>query len=307
MFKPAADNSVHKDSRLFERYVDPTGEFTNRELGFSEWYLKHKIQLRQGLTVFLIVVCVVLGGYSLYRVIEYAFYGYWHDEALRSNLTNQGVALNTVKKEVAATPIQIETIAVLPSSPGKADYLAYMNNPNDRWAARVFYTFSWSGGETAVADTWLWPGQRSGLGVLGVATDAIPGDARVTIKNIEWRRLDNRTYLDPAQFVTERLQFTVDEMVFVPANPNAGTSVHTISFILKNETAFGYWQVPFTAIFKKGEVIVGSKQFIVDSFAAESIQKIDLTSLVDSLDLDTVEVYANLNLFDEDNYLPLKK
>lgn len=307
MFKPVTEESTKKDVHLMDRYVDPTGEFTNRELGFSEWYLKHKILLRQILTGFLIGLCVLLGGYSLYRIIEYGFYGYWHDEALRANLTRQGVALNTVKNDIVATPIQIDSLAVLPSSPGKADYLAFVNNPNERWAAHVFYTFSWEGGETPTNDTWIWPSQRSALGVFGVVTDALPEGARLTIKNIEWRRLDNHDYPDAAAFVNDRINVVLENMIFNPASPNLGININQITFDLKNDSAFGYWQMPVVAVFKKGDVVVGVKQFIVDSFEAESKQVIELNSLNQSLDLDTVEVFPSLNLFDRGNYLPLKK
>ncbi len=306
MFKPLPTDKPQTDPHALDRYTDPTGEFTNRDLRFSEWLIKHKILLLQIFTGFLIVVCVIFGSFSLYKIIEYTFYGYRLDEAQRANLTRLGVSVKNSKTEVAATPLNIEPVQVFPSSPGKTDFLAFADNVNDRWVAHVYYNFVIGETETEVKDAWLWPKWRQALVLSGVEGEA-PAGARLNVKKVDWYRLDNHTYPDPAGFVADRLTFGAEDVVFSPANPSLGLSVSQTKFNLKNETAFGYWQVPFTAVLRKGDVVVGVKQFVVDNFAPESSNSIELHSLVETLDLDAVEVYPNLNLFDSTLYLPFKK
>lgn len=306
MFKPVP-KSDNQDAHRFERYVDPTGEFTNRDLQFSVWYLKHKILLREILIGFLLGFSIILGSFSLYRIFEYAIFGYSHDELQRANLTRLGVSLNASKNEVATIPLAIESVTVLPSTGGKTDFLAVVTNQNERWAAHVFYGFTWSGGETAVADAWVWPGMSNGLAVLAAPTEAVPDNAQLNIKNIEWFRLDNHNYPEPQRFVSDRLNFEAANVVFTPAAATNGAVVSRLAFSLKNTSAFGYWQMPVLAVLKKGDVVVGVKQLVIDSLAPEQEQTIELSSLNDNLDVDGVVVWPNLNLFDSAVYLPLKK
>lgn len=306
MFKASPPDNPNQDTHRLDRYVDPTGEFTNRDLRFAEWFVKHKILLRQILVGFLFTISLVFGGFSLYKIIEYTFYGYRLGEAQRANLTRVGVALKNVKTETSAKPLAIESAAQFVSSPGKYDFLAMVENPNDRWVAHVYYNFAWATGESEVTDFWLWPQTKNPLTVIGYAGEAVP-EARLTIKKIDWYRLDNHTYPDPNQFLTDRLDMSVEDVTFSPANPTLGLSISQTKFTLRNNTAFGYWQAPLVAVLKKGDITVGVKKFVIDELQPESANPVELTSLVETLDLDTVQVYPNLDLLNSEIYLPFKK
>ena len=301
MFKPASNESK-KEAQLFNRYEDPTGDFTNRDLKFSEWYIRHKVWLRHVVMGFLISTIVVFGGYGLYGIFEYAFFGYSHDERMRAQLTKNAVALKAIQKNVAAAPITFDQVSYFSSSENKVDFLAMANNSNERWAAEVFYVFASGENETELKSTWLWPKKTMALAVLGADGSVATDQTRLVIKKINWRNMDNRTYPNPDQFVADRLSSEVADFVFTPASTVAGAAFSQVKFKLINQSAFGYWQSSFVAVFKKSDAVVGIKSFVVDSWLASEKRLVELTVPDGSVDVDSIEIFANLNLFDQNNY-----
>ncbi len=301
MFKPASSESK-KEAQLFNRYEDPTGDFTNRDLQFSEWYLKHKVWLRHVVMVFLIAIIVVFGGYGLYGIFEYAFYGYSHDEQVRAGLTRNNVSVQAIQKSVAAEPITFDSVSYFSAGENVVDLLALAKNPNERWAAEVFYVFANGGQETSVASAWVWPKQTMALTVFAADASIGTEQTRLVIKKINWRRLDNRAYPNPNQFLADRLNSEVTDFVFTPASTVPGAAYSQVKFKLVNKSVFGYWQGAFVAVLRKGDSVVAIRPFVLDSWLATEQRPVELIVKDLNVDLDSIEVFANLNLFDNDNY-----
>lgn len=301
MFKPASSESK-KETQLFNRYEDPTGDFTNRDLKFSEWYIRHRVWLRHVAMGFLISTIVVFGGYGLYGIFEYTFYGYSHDELVRAGLTKNSVSVQAIQKSVAAVPLTFDSVSYFSAGDNKVDFLAMANNPNDRWAAEVFYTFASGNEETSVQSAWVWPKQTMALTVFAANEFLTTEPGHIVIKKINWRRLDNRAYPNPDQFVTNRLNWEVTDFVFVPVSTVSGAAFSQVKFTLLNRSAFGYWQGSLVAVLKKGDVVVGIRPFVLDSWLANEKRTVELIVKDENVDSDSVQVFANLNLFDSNNY-----
>lgn len=301
MFKPASDESK-KEAQLFNRYQDPTGEFTNRDLQFSEWYIRHQVWLKHVVMGFLIASIVVFGGYGLYGIFEYALYGYHHDELTRAGLTRNAVSVQAIQKNVAATPLTFDSVSYFSSAENTADFLAFASNPNERWVAEVMYVFSNGNEETATSSTWIWPKQTTALTAFAAPGVIGTDQARLVIKKINWRRMDNRIYPNPSQFLTDRLHWEITDFVFTPASTVQGAAFSQVRFKLHNRSVFGYWQGSFVAVLKKGDIVVAIRPFVLDSWLAGEGRLVELIVRDENVDIDTIEVFANLNLFDTDNY-----
>lgn len=301
MFK-SAPNESKKEAQLFNRYEDPTGDFTNRDLKFSEWYIRHQAWLRHVVMGFLISIIVVFGGYGLYGIFEYTFYGYNHDELVRAGLTRNPVSVQAIQKTVAAAPLSFDSVSYFITQENKADFLVMATNPNDRWAAEVLYVFASGETETAEQSAWVWPKQTMALTIIGANSALATEQSRIIIKKINWRRLDNRAYPNPDQFVSDRLHWEITEFSFTPRSTVSGAAFSQVKFKLDNQSAFGYWQGSFVAVLKKGDVVVGIRPFVLDSWVAGEKRLIELTVADETIDVDTIQVFANLNLFDANTY-----
>lgn len=301
MFKSNSANNK-KQADLLNRYEDPTGEFTNRDLRFSEWYVRHQVWLKHVVMGFLISIIVVFGGYGLYGIFEYAFYGYGHGERTRSALVKNAVALQTTKKIEAALPITLNEVVYFPASANTVDFVSLASNPNDRWAAEVTYVFA--NGETSTKEqsVWIWPKQTMPLTALGADQNIASAQSQLVIKKINWRKLDNRTYPNIAQYITDRLTWQVGDFAYTSAATVPGAAFSQVSFSVTNQAIFGYWEVPFIALLKKGDSLVAVKSFVHDGWGVQEKRVVQLTVPVDTLDIDTIEIFANLNLFDTGIY-----
>lgn len=301
MFKKSPEALAHE--RL-GRYVDPTGELTNRDLAFGEWYVRHRVLLREIVVGILIAIIVIFGGFSVYQVAGYAFFGYWNDEQLRTDLTKNAVAIKSIHDSQAPAALEIAPIEIYSGVTGKFDIVALAKNMNDRWMANVSYNFVFDGGETPVQRVLILPGQTLPITALGTPSAESLSNVRLVIKSTDWRRLDDHRYPKPLNFIAEREQFPVRDFVFHPTDPNLGTVANQISFKLKNDSAYGYEQPSFYVLLKNGDSVVGVKRFFVDTFRSGEERTIDLTSFADSLSVDGLEIIPDIDIFTSDNYLP---
>lgn len=301
MFK-SNSTEEKKHTELLSRYEDPTGEYTNRTLRFSEWYVRHQVWLRHVVMGFLIATIVVFGGYGLYGIFEYAFYGYGRDERLRAGLAQNAVALQAIKKNDAALPITFDTVSYFANTGGSVDFVTMASNQNERWAAEITYVFA--NGETSTAEksVWVWPKQSMPLTVIAADQNLATDQSKMVIKKINWRKMDNRLYPEIGQYLRDRLTWQVADFTYTAAATVPGAAFSQVSFSITNQAIMGYWEVPFVALLKKGDSIVGVRTFVLDNWPAQEKRQVQLTVPSDYLDIDTVEIFANLNLFDADVY-----
>lgn len=288
----------------FSRYVDPTGEFTNQDLNLGEWYIRHRVMLREIVVGILVTVIAVFGGYSVYKLTEYAFFGYSHDNRVLTDLTRNTVALKSIHASEAPTPLEIASVEVYPGVTGKYDLVAMAKNVNEQSGVIVSYNFTFDQGETPVFRALILPNTTLPLSALGTPAQSAPNGASLVIKSVEWNRLDDHLYPNPINYQAERLQFTISNFAFAPTNPALGTSANHISFKLKNESAYGYVQASFFAVLKNADTVVGVKRFFMDSFRAGETRQVDLTSFADSLVADGIEIIPDIDIFASDSYLP---
>lgn len=302
MFKKSNDSGMQEK---LSRYVDPTGEFTNRDLALGEWYIRHRVMLREIVVGILITIIVIFGGFSVYQLGDYALFGYSRDEKLRVDLTRTTVALKAIHASQAPTPLEIASVDVYPGVSGKYDLVALAKNTNERWIALVTYRFTFDQGETGVYRSLILPGESLPLSALGTPANSIPDTVALTIKSVDWRRLDEHRYPKVLSYIAERKQFSISDFSFHAIDAQAGTVANQISFTLKNDSAYGYTQGSFYALLKNGDSVVGVKRFFVDSFRAGEERMIDLTSFADGLSVNDLEIIADIDIFTADSYLPV--
>ena len=166
------------------RYTDPTGEFSNRSLKLAEWYLKHKLLLQKIGKYILVAWCVVTVGYGFGYLGYYFSYGYFQDQKMAS----QSVALfqNYAKLQpmYGAKDLVVKDVDVYNSVSDLYDFVARVENPNERWVAKVTYKFAFSGGETSLATTVIPPQSARPIAFFGAAAGSYPVGARMVLKRL---------------------------------------------------------------------------------------------------------------------------
>ncbi len=294
---------IKKTEDKLEKYIDPTGEFTNSQFKLSRWYVEHKLRLRQIGLGALILFCVVTVGYSLFYWGYYFTTGYWRDQEMLNSQVLEIENYDNLKSFYAPRPFIISSPQVYQTvSPSSYDFVVDLTNNNERWLAGIQYQFVFSGGETPLAQAIVLPGTRP-LVYLGFTSDYFPSGARLVIKNIKWYHLDRHIYPDISGYTAERNLWLVENFEFSPISRISGSPANFIEFDLTNNSAYGFWEANFYVELLDQGSRVGILYLPEAEFTSRETRHVDLRSYIDGLYVTEIRVHPLINIFDSREYL----
>ena len=283
-----------------ERYVDPTGELTNKKLKFGEWYVRNRLLLRKIFVGSLTAWCIVFGGYSLYGWGKWLAIDIWNDNKMQVELTQTQIPWAYWRDARAPQPLAIAPVEITPSGENKVDFIALADNVNKHWIAAITYHFVYGAAETDPQTTRVSPGQRRALLSLGNTNN---GGAQLIVDKTEWERLNSHQIADPAAYVAERFKFGVRDVVFTPASAATGAPTHSLAFTVSNNSAYSFWLAKFTVLYLDGNQVVGVKQIEVPQFRAGESRAQEIKSLAPQLNVTNVDVIPEVNPFSASTFM----
>jgi len=292
-----------REDQLFTRYVDPTGEMSNRELMVGTWYVRRRELFARIVTGLLFLWCIVSVGGSVLYLLFYAAEGYWNDVRMQEEEVSRSAVNLGVRTRLKAVPLQFGGIEVFEASKDRFTIVAMADNPNQNWISTVSYRFVYDGGTTTVQTAVIFPNESRPLPVFGGVFGAYPTNIQLEIVGQSWRRLSLRTVAKPETFVAERTNITVEETVI--GDP-PGTEILTglrVQVTIRNKTAFGYTEMPGILELIRGGVAVGYTPLFLDRFFPGEARTVDVRIPGVSAPIDTVRFIPNVNLFDTRSYL----
>ena len=292
-----------KKPAKFEKYIDPTGEFTNKELRLAEWYLRHKILLGKIGAGVLIVWCVVTIGYSIWGWGAYLIFGWSQDRRLISQQARELQNYRALQPLYAAKELEVESVQVFRSGAKKFDAVADVKNVNERWSVRLKYHFVFGSEATPIAETVLLPQTARPVAFFGYQSDSYPEGAQFIIDEISWRRLNPHAFPDVAGYQSERLQFAAETFVFRPPEAASGVAVPGIVFDLLNQSAYSYWRPAFYVDLFNGFQRVGILFLSTEQFRAGTRRAIDLRYFGDQLTVTEIRVHPVVDIYDDSVYM----
>lgn len=289
-----------KKEDTFSRYTDVTGTVSNRSLKLGEWYVSHKILLRNIFLVVFGIWCVISIGYSFFALVWYAVDGYFED---RSMLRARVLSLqrnNLSRNEYTATPLSFGNVQIFSPSPDLYDFVVSTENKNERSLAVVHYKFTFDGGETKTETMTVLPGKTIPLISLGNSFSDFPTNVKFVVVKKDFERIDAHRVSNIKNFIDSRLQFMTDEVVFTP--PSEGLTSSKVEFFIQNNTVHNFWEIPFVAEIKSGSQTVGVFFFTVSDFVEGERRKIDVHTFFDVSFGDSLFVTPVFNVFDSSLY-----
>ncbi|MBT3538811.1 hypothetical protein HOF40_04475 [Candidatus Parcubacteria bacterium] len=294
-----------KKPSKFERYQDPTGEFSNKRLKMAEWYVSHKILLRKIFIITMTSWSVVTISIGLFVWGKYLMFDYTRDEINISSIAQNYISQEQIKIN-APKILNLKTQRIINSAPEKYDFLLAVQNPNERWIAEVRYMFTYGNGQTEVNEAIVLPGQTRNVAVYGHDLTRTPTNVSFRLVDTKWKRIDPHEIYYPFQHIEQRLQFTVDNVKFTPANRSQGTGSHLISFDVSNDSLFSYWEGTFNVIYKNGGQVVAFSPLQIEQFLSGQKRSVERASFMDRLEVDSIEIEPLINVFDLGAYMPLR-
>ncbi|MFH1173168.1 MAG: hypothetical protein V1692_01400, partial [bacterium] len=185
------------------------------------------------------------------------------------------------------------------------DFFAQIKNPNQEWYVASFdYRFILSSGSTEVRQGFLLPEEGKYLMDLAVETKGA-SQARLEIRNIEWRRVNKHQIPDYQAFYQEHFNFELADIAFTSAGQSAaGTG--QVDFNIINRTAYNFWNVGFQVLLYNGRQIAGVNYISLEQLLAGENRPVHVYWYEKLPNISQVEIIPEADIFDSKVYMQIE-
>jgi hypothetical protein len=299
---PGTDPSKQAKKFSFEKYVDPTGEFSSNKLKYSLWYVENKVLLYKILVASLVVFVIVTWGISVWWWGTYFVYGLKANQNLDKALVkfDNFTALNT---SYNPKPLSVVDTYTLAGGVEKYNVVTEVVNSNDRFLASFEYYFVVDGVKTPAHTATILPGEDKFFGYFDLKLASAPGSAVFAIGKITWYRIPNQTITNVKQWQEDHLHFSVNDFEFTRAESAEGVGAHIIRFKLTNYSPYNYVAGQFYVGLYAQQTLVGMFPITVQKFRSLETRNIDLRSYVSNLEASEVRIFPLINIYDPEVYM----
>jgi hypothetical protein len=289
----------NKDNIKFDlkRYETDVAGVSVNKLEAELWWMKNRPFLKKILIIFLLFFIFITWVYSLYNIGDYLLNGMRQDEKMLRELVNTEVGSQELLVALAAKDISISSVGALKNSFGY-DFYAIIKNPNDKHRAIFSYCFM-SGEEKIICgEDFLLPAQKKYILSLGVKDVSLSSGLKFVNKNTVWKRINQKEIPDWKSYSQERSNIEIK---------NISTAIEDggdfVSFSVKNETPFGFWEVPLAIIIEQGGKITNVNRYLLSQFVSFEERQIKI-NWPDGTDVSgKVSIYPDLNILDKNIYM----
>lgn len=287
----------------FESYIDTSGDFSNKSLKQAEFYLKHKILFRKIFVGILTAWCVLSMSFGLFSWVKYFAFDYYRDQQNMASMANTTVSREAILRN-RPQDLKIGNKYVFASSKDKYDFVVETANINNAWIATVNYHFLYEGGQTETKQVKLLPGDQRFITDFGIeSTSFIPSNIQFSLDGVSWQRVDPHAIFDPADYIQNRINFSIDNIVFATFGSQGGEGGKLLSFDVTNNTLFGYKSAEFVVVLRDNNNIVGITPLYIENFKDLETKNISLSLFNNSLQVNSVELQPVVDVFDDSIYL----
>ena len=288
------------------QYHDPNDGLDARGLSWGFWFVKNKVALHRLAIISLLILDAFFVIFSLVKLGFVLSYDLFRAPAVEQQLTYSS-NYASLREHFQPADLQILNVYIFSGGTGKNDAVAEVANPNLSHAVDFDYYFSFGGQRTESKRGFILPGENKLLATLGLDESVFSGGASLMVENLAWRRVSAHQVSDTAAWQAERLNFSISDLQFIPANAIGGASAHIIKFKLTDNAAYGYKNAGFYAGLYQGGGLVGILRFDLQDFKSLETREIDLRSFARRLEVDEVKIFPLIDPYGADVYLPPSK
>jgi len=284
------------------QYTNQPGEITNLQLKISYWYIKNKLALKNYLAGVLIGISVITFGYCFWQLTIIFVINWNTDQQNIANLPNDLINYSYFHVTQEPQALQISDFEAI-AGQGKYDFVASIKNSNADFAA-INIDYQLIAGDQIVAERsgFIMPGEEKYFAFFGIDSSKVSNPV-LKIAQVQWTRV--RGY---AALAEPRLKFEVTDKVFTPADQSGikgSLPVSLLDFKIKNNSAYGYWQVGVYMILKSGDKIVGANFLTLEQFKSQETRNVEMRWYEALPQISTIEVVPEVNILNADSFMPV--
>jgi hypothetical protein len=271
------------------------------------WWIEHRGPLKRIGTALLAVFDATFLAFSAFGLLDaFVLSVDREDRAVAEMVAFGQVDLRQFSLAHAAKPLSVSETQILALSDQRYDFSSTLSNPNKEWYAEFRYAFMVGDQETDEASSFILPSEEKPIVSLAFALESKPARARLEIRHLAWHRVDAHAILDYDRWKEDRLGWEISDVVFSRDLQIDGEEIGRMSFSAVNRTAFSYWEPVFTLRLMRGNSVVGVSRTTMDRFESGDARDVTVHWFGAIPAVTRVEVIPEVNLFNSEEYMPLK-
>jgi len=285
----------NKDIDL-KNYDDQSG-LSVKSMNFGLWIAEHRRRIIKAIIVILILLSAFFFIYSSYNYIVYFISGDPNSQLINDNLS---FATRQVTNNLEIGSLQAF------DTDGHSDLLVKVSNPNEKFMATFSYCFKLAETEMNCGQSFILPNDSKYILALAQEINGSRSELSFSVSNTFWRRIDAHQIPDWGNFYNTHLDFAVSDLNFASA-ANSGLSdkvnLSNLGFTIKNQTAYGYYEVPLDIFLYNGSEVVAVNRYLLTNFLAGDTRDVNISWPGSFNSVNRTEVTPDLNIMDDSVYL----
>ncbi|MFA6919295.1 MAG: hypothetical protein WC244_04300 [Patescibacteria group bacterium] len=268
-----------------------TTNLTDKQLKFSYWYITHKLSLRKAWKIILAVIAGLVWLYVIWQLVVFVITYQSIQQSVQAMLFTSDASLPAIE-QIAPRQLAISEMTVM-NAGEKYDYLVQASNPNNNWLTQFKYRFTTpSSTENDFRNGFVLPGESKYLMDLSKTSS----QANLEMKDLSLLKVENFALTQ-----NKMMRFVVDSVDIAKASKS--TDPTKVSFTIKNDSAYSYWEVDLQILLMNGGSISGINHIVLNSFKSGENRKVEIFWNNPISNADSVNVIPNLNILDSDNLM----
>jgi hypothetical protein len=299
------DKEIKQPEMDINRYQSQDSP-SSKKLELGLWLINNKQNLRRVLIVFLTVVAAVSWSYTIYGFAYYIAKGMKQDELLVKQLAETQTIGHEYIVSLAPKNISLAPTKIFRGDENKYDFYAEIKNPNSKYWAIFDYCFLEQNQEVECGKDFILPEDSKSLMALAKNFNYLPRTANLVLKDIAWRKINQREISNWPAFRDDHLNFSLTGITFRPSAVSGLSeklNLNTLEFSAFNKTAFNYWEAPLAILFYNGNTLVGINRYVLSEFMSKENRNVKISWPGNLSNINSVKIMPDLNIFDDDVYI----
>jgi hypothetical protein len=292
-------NNNEKEKRLnLKKYETDVSGVSLNKLEAGLWWLKNRSKFKKISIFILLGMIIFLWLYSLYNLGNYLLFGMDQDKKMLKELVSVDSERQNLLESRSAKDVVISSIGILENSSGH-DYYALIKNQNEEYRGNFSYCFMRGSNKIACGDDFVLPKEEKYILVLNSNDEPSSYSLNFVINNLSWKRIDNKLIPDWDAYIKERLNLIIGD-ILVSADEDGGKS---LSFSVKNDTAYSFWEVPLSIIVKKYGKISTVNSYTLKQLVSFEERRLKIKWPGEADLSGEISISPNIDIFNENVYM----
>jgi hypothetical protein len=276
---PNGNNGNNLKKINLNRYKTDVEGISLDTLETGLWWAKNRKNLKILLIILLAATGILSWGYTLFGFGNYLFFGMNSDDRMMKLFVQTETGGKKYLDQAAPSRISLSQAGYIANG-DKYDLYVQAVNPNKRWLVAIDYCFKRANGEKSCGHDFLLPGGKKYILSLAQSFSSIPSDLSFSIDNLIWKKVNNHIIADWSQYQNDRIDFSITNQQFIPAFSNVISekiALNSLTFTIRNNSAFSYWEVPLTIVLTGNGRIVYLNRYPITDFLSHDTRDIKIT------------------------------